>query len=106
VSKLVFCVLLVLAVFVSSCGRRGDDDDDDSGLPECPEGDIDMGNACTEQSQCERPYCARLGGICVDYTWVCGSCGFCFFQRIDHTENTFMACNGDIGLCEAPEEEE
>lgn len=100
VSVLAYRALTILAaaLLVAGCPTSHDPEDP---RPACPEGeDVEWGAACTTQDDCEPSYCGRLGGVCVDNGWTCGECGLCFFGQIQHTENTFMACNMDTGLCE------
>jgi hypothetical protein len=69
--------------------------------PPCPEGDdFERGNECTQQSDCEESTCGRVAGLCVEYKWVCGQCDFCFFDQVEHIEDTFLPCNPATGFCE------
>ena len=112
--------LLAILEAVAGCGfathgeggRGGDDDQsvgdgdadaDGDARPECPEGDeLFLGDPCTRQSQCETPLCGRQGGVCIEETWTCGRCNYCFFTRTPHPEDGRLLCSPDTGLCQAP----
>ena len=110
-------LLALLAALAGACGAsaHGDDDDDASadgdadadgdgdgdGRPACPEGeDLVIGAPCTDQSACDPPLCGRQGGICIEETWTCGRCDYCFFTRTPRLDDPGLACNPDRGLCE------
>jgi len=109
---------LALAFTVAGCGfsthgGRGDDDDQSAGdgdadadadgdaRPECPEGDqLILGDPCTRQEQCEAPLCGRQGGVCIEETWTCGRCDYCFFTRTPHAEDPTLRCAAEAGRCQ------
>jgi len=66
--------------------------------PPCPEGG-DFGNECSQQDDCEPSVCGRVAGVCIDYTWTCGACDFCFFEMNEHVEDTFLPCDPTTGFC-------
>lgn len=112
-------LLALQAALAGACGAtahgRGDDDDDASadsdadadgdadgdGRPACPEGDdLVLGAPCTDQSACDPPLCGRQGGVCIEETWTCGQCDYCFFTRTPRLDDPSLSCNSDRGLCE------
>lgn len=93
-------VLIVsTGLLLAACPSSHDPDPEDP-RPPCPEGEFEQGNDCTEQSDCEAGSCGRLGGVCVEYRWTCGQCDVCFFDTVEHVENSFLPCNPETGLCE------
>ncbi|MBI2896918.1 MAG: hypothetical protein HYY06_25390 [Deltaproteobacteria bacterium] len=113
-----FCLVLPC---LAACGAGSrPDDDDDSGpggdgdvdsdgdgdgdpRPECPAGDdLVLGSPCDGQEDCDPPLCARQGGVCVEETWTCGRCDYCFFRRTPHPEDPTLACDPDQGACVPP----
>jgi len=91
--------VLALGLQVAGCPSSHDPDPVDP-RPPCPEGeDFEWGNACAEQSECEGSTCGRLGGVCVEYKWTCGACDLCFFEMVQHVENSYLACDPGTGLC-------
>lgn len=93
---------LVLGLLAAGCPASHTPDDP---RPDCPEGDaVEWGGSCVTQDDCDPSYCGRLGGICVDNTWTCGECDLCFYQQIQHVEDTYMSCDMDTGFCVHPEE--
>jgi hypothetical protein len=90
-------VVVGLALLGVTCSSSHDPVDP---RPPCPEGDFDRGEACAEQADCEGSTCGRVAGICVEYKWVCGQCDFCFFEQVEHVEDTFLPCNPATGFCE------
>ena len=93
-------LLLLLGSLAVGCPSSHDPDPEDP-RPACPEGDdFVQGVACTEQGDCDPSTCGRVAGLCVEYAWTCGSCDFCFFEQIEHVEDTFLPCNPATGRCE------
>ena len=103
-----FLLLLGTGCGASAHGRGGGDDDDTwagdgdgDPRPACPEGDdLVLGDPCTDQGDCDAPVCGHQGGVCIEETWTCGRCDYCFFARTPRVDDPSLACNRETGSCE------
>jgi hypothetical protein len=106
-------LFLLAACGASAHGRGGGGDDDDTTTgdgdadgdgdprPPCPEGDdLVLGDPCTDRADCDAPLCGHQGGVCIEETWTCGRCEYCFFARAPRLEDPALACNRETGVCE------
>jgi hypothetical protein len=114
VRALLMAVVLAAAAGCGASHRAdsdGDDDDDadadgdtDADVdprPECPEGDdLVIGDICNDQSDCDAPLCGHQGGVCIEETWTCGRCDYCFFERTPRADDPGLECNRATGVCE------
>lgn len=112
---LLVATLLAAAAGCGASHRADSDGDDDDAAadgdadgdadadprPECPEGDdLVIGDICNDQSDCDAPLCGHQGGVCIDETWTCGRCDYCFFERTPRIDDPGLECNRATGVCE------
>jgi hypothetical protein len=71
----------------------GDTDTASGSLPECPTEDLILGEPCLSQATCDAEHvangdwrCNIAGGVCVEEQWICGDCGYCFYNRVNHLD--------------------
>jgi hypothetical protein len=71
----------------SDSDADGDTDSDTDSREPCPtDTDYPITTTCTTTADCEPSNCVIAGGVCVEEEWLCGDCGRCFYERVNHLD--------------------